>query len=284
MNLENLPRDARLKLEALGHRNVKRQALLDGVYRSVRDCEARCVRFSNMIRSAGSDEQAAEYRTKLEAARGEHERLTVERSRCAGEHRSAAQDFARIEDWAAKLPESTRLRITPKRATTYDAERLAKIRADIGELQSEIGRIERAPLDTASQRTAMAQEFEAALATLYLERSPFGTKLCTRTPSLRVLTPLEFEWWRRPRERDGLLALLVPEDPDGMTVADKIARLEPLRARLLSAERAEEALIEAGEELGLFVERRSSDSPTWVLAVLGLALVVEKQEAQKAAA
>jgi hypothetical protein len=279
VNIEQLPRDIGVKLENLRQRAEQRRAMLDGTRARIRDCESRRVRYANLVRTAGSDEAAAEAQQKLDANQEELQRLTQQRERHDADYRSAARDLTQAEDWLSRQPDMVRLRATPKRATEYSAAELAKARSAIAKLEAEIQQVESAPLDSTSRKAELAAEFERVLATAYWGDDQFGPKLCVRVPSLREAKPIEVLWWRYPEQRDQLLDRMVPQLPGAMPAAAKAEALERLRARLLTAERAEEALIEVGEAGGQFIERRAYVSP---LALLGLSVV--KTEAEAAAA
>lgn len=280
MNEEQLPPDVRVKLVSLRQRRDERKALVNAAYASIRDCEARCQRLGNLIRTAFSDESKKEYAAKLEAGRDEHEQIAALRIRRDEEMRSAANDCNRVEDWLLQVGGSMRLRVLPKRKAERIAERREAVRADIAKLQSELQRIENSPLDRESQKANRAKHIDAVLAGFYVEDSTYQTKLCTRTGTLRELTLLEALWWRYPEQRGELLDRLVPEVPDGMTAEAKAEARERIGARLLSAERLDEALIEADEAAGVFVMRRPNAD---VRAVLNVALVAASEAEPKAA-
>jgi hypothetical protein len=188
--------------------------------------------------------------------------------------RSAAHDYNRLEAWVARLSGSARLRVIPKRTAEFTTERLATVRADIEKLESQLQQVEAAPLDRESQKAEQAQLLDAVVMTCYWDKTQFGRKLCTRTPNLRELTNIEYDWWRHPEQRNELLEMLVPEVPGAMSAAEKAAALERLGARRLSALRAEEGIIMTAEQTGIFIVRRHAADES---VLLGAAIVRDEQ-------
>jgi hypothetical protein len=280
METSSLPASARLRSERLVQLRDEGRVMRDGKHERMRFLQARSGQLANARDSAGTEAGRKAAVAELARLHAEYERLLQQRNHWDAVLRNRTATYDRCETFVGQLRPGQTLRAVATKAKAFTAEALAQLRQKIAGTLAEIERIAALPLDRAGIErlvTAHVERIGAAVEVrLAGERgdAPFEVIVDSKLGGLHRLTAIEALAWLDPKATTKRLLAAIPV-AEGMAAADKAAAIEQLRAELLNAERAEEALVEAALADGNAVERRPDADPR---AVLGIAVVKASEQ------
>jgi hypothetical protein len=233
-------------------------------------------------------------RKSLDAFNSEARRLSDEYQRRQAASESLLQLVQRLEAYVGTLPAGVAAAppIAPKLAKGETPVQAAeRTRAELAKLRDELFDAENAPLPSVDAKRIARRQIEAMAAAgrpnaleLLEGRSKFSFAK-TRGPRIQVSSSGDrsqaiaddvfdsestFAWLHRDALIAAVEAAIDQDADDSSALSDEVRaqRLAETKAKILEAERLEEAFIVAAQEAGVTIARRSDVDPR---AVLGLA-------------
>lgn len=283
--IDKLPAHARQKALALEQAADDADALARSVYAAIVGCERQLSPLEN-IRASSNPQRAKEAQAEIDVLESELKRLRALqrlRSHRAGIDRQTA---VQVRAWVTQLPPHVRLEAAPPPKTIAvlaGAKGVEAIRRDIQRLKAELEAVELAPLPLADLKAkvrAMVDDLaERGRPVIRIERAGFDLKWSRPSgmdPGSAPSDAAAFAAWMQPElliarfEQEIDDAASRDAGPSPLSVADRAACSNELKAAILDAERLEESLLEGAPEIA----RRSDANP---LAILGLQVAPAKE-------